>query len=42
MKIIFKKIFSSIIKELKKIFKKNLTNKKKKRKNDDNTNYPIW
>ena len=42
MKIILKKMFSNIIKQLKKILKKILTNKKKKRKNDDNTNYPIW
>ncbi len=42
MKIILKKMFINIIKKLKKMFKKKLTNKKKKIKNDDNTNYPIW
>ena len=42
MKILLKKMFINIIKQLKKIFKRKLTNKKKKRKYDDNTNYPIW
>jgi len=42
MKILLKKMFSNSIKQLKKIFKRKLTNKKKKRKYDDNTNYPIW